>query len=162
MHPGFKKGPDGARIYLPFPKSQIDALVPLVKDIVQRHQIRTDRILGHGEVTSQYKQDPGPTFPWKLFAELGITPPWPDAAQVAHRQRLYEALPPDVAWFQQRLTEHGYVVEATGQLDKQTQNVLMNFQMRYRPARYDGLPDAESAALLWVLLNPAAAKAEAP
>jgi N-acetyl-anhydromuramyl-L-alanine amidase AmpD len=30
----------------------------------------------------------------------------------------------------------------------------MNFQMRYRPERFDGLPDAESAAILSVLTTP--------
>ena len=39
-------------------------------------------------------------------------------------------------------------------MDEQTQRVLMNFQMRYRPEHYDGQPDAETAALLHVLTNP--------
>lgn len=169
VHPGFRLGPDGGRIYLPFPQAQIDALIPLVKDIVARHEIRPDRILGHGEVSPQFKQDPGPTFPWKLFSELGITPPWPDAARVAAQRAVYEAAPggtglPDVPWFQEMLAQHGYAIEKTGQLDAQTRNVLMNFQMRYRPARHDGLPDAESAAILWVLNNqaPGAAPAAPP
>jgi len=160
VHPGFRLGPPPARerIYLPFPQAQIDALIPLVKDIVARHQIRPERILGHGEVSPQFKQDPGPTFPWKHFAEIGITPPWPDAARVAAQRALFEVDPaslPDVPWFQERLAQHGYAIEKTGQLDAQMRNVLMNFQMRYRPARYDGQPDAESAALLWVLTEPA-------
>ncbi|MCE2909150.1 MAG: N-acetylmuramoyl-L-alanine amidase, partial [Burkholderiaceae bacterium] len=62
VHPGFRKGPDGARQYLPFGDAQIDALVPLVRDIVTRHRIRPERVLGHGEVTPAYKEDPGPTF----------------------------------------------------------------------------------------------------
>jgi len=160
VHPGFRLGPPPARerIYLPFPQAQIDALIPLVRDIVARHQIRPERILGHGEVSPQFKQDPGPTFPWKLFAELGITPPWPDAARVAAQRAVFEAQPaglPDVPWFQERLAQHGYAIEKTGQLDAQMRNVMMNFQMRYRPERYDGQPDAETAALLWVLTEPA-------
>ncbi len=157
VHPGFVQGPNGQRLYLPFPKAQIDALVPLVQDIVRRHQIRPERVLGHGEVTPSYKEDPGPTFPWKLFADLGITPPWPDAARVAAQRAVFEAQPPDIAWFQQALARHGYAVEPTGVLDRQTERVLMNFQMRYRPADYGGKPDAESAAILWVLTQPAAA-----
>ena len=157
VHPGFIQGPNGQRLYLPFPKAQIDALIPLVQDIVQRHQIRPERILGHGEVTPAYKEDPGPTFPWKLFAELGITPPWPDAARVAAQRATFEAQLPDVAWFQMALAKHGYAVEPTGVFDRQTERVLMNFQMRYRPGDYAGRPDAESAALLWVLTQPATA-----
>ena len=160
VHPGFKLAPGSGperereRIYQPFPQAQIEALIPLVKDIVARHQIRPERILGHGEVTPQFKQDPGPTFPWKLLAELGITPPWPDAARVAAQRALYEAQLPDAPWFQEMLAQHGYAIEKTGQFDAQMRNVMMNFQMRYRPARHDGQPDAESAAILWVLNSP--------
>ena len=154
VHPGFKLGPDGVRIYQPFPQAQMDALIPLLKDIVQRHQIRPDRILGHGEVTPSYKEDPGPTFPWKLLSEEGITPPWPDAARVAAQQAWYELQLPDAAWFQAALAQWGHEIAPTGVWDAQSQRVLMNFQMRYRPANYNGQPDAESAALLQVLTNP--------
>ncbi|MDP2005181.1 MAG: N-acetylmuramoyl-L-alanine amidase [Rubrivivax sp.] len=162
VHPGFMQGPNGQRLYLPFPKAQIDALVPLVQDIVKRHQIRPERILGHGEVTPSYKEDPGPTFPWQRLAELGITPPWPDATRVATQRAVFELQPPDVAWFQQALAKHGYAVEPSGLLDRQTARVLMNFQMRYRPADPSGQPDAETAALLWVLTQPPAADGVLP
>jgi N-acetylmuramoyl-L-alanine amidase len=155
VHPGFRMGPDGRREYLPFPQAQIDALVPLVKDIVQRHQIRPAHVLGHGEVTPSYKEDPGPTFPWRLFSQLGITPPWPDEARVALLQPAFEALAPDAAWYQAALIRHGFNLEPSGRFDGPTQRVLMNFQMRYRPAEYAGRPDAETAALLHVLTRPA-------
>jgi N-acetylmuramoyl-L-alanine amidase len=155
VHPGFKLGPDKERIYQPFSAAQIDTLIPLVQDIVKRHRILPERILGHGEVTPSYKEDPGPTFPWQRLAALGITPPWPDAARVEAQRLLFEATPPDATWVQKALAKHGYVVEPTGQFDKQTQRVLMNFQMRYRPAHYSGQPDAETAALLHVLTTPA-------
>jgi N-acetylmuramoyl-L-alanine amidase len=154
VHPGYKRGPNKERIYQPFGTAQMDVLIPLVRDIVARHGIRPDRILGHGEVTAQYKEDPGPTFPWRQLSELGITPLWPDASRVQARQALFEANPPDVAWYQRNLSQHGYLVEPTGQWDTQTQRVLMNFQMRYRPSSYAGTPDAETAALLYVLTTP--------
>ena len=154
VHPGFKLGPDKVRVYQPFAQAQMDALIALVKDIVQRHQIRADRILGHGEVTPSYKEDPGPTFPWKLLSALGITPPWPDAARVAEQRLLYEVQLPDAAWFQAALSQWGFEIARTGVWDAQSQRVLLNFQMRYRPTDYSGQPDAESAALLQVLTNP--------
>ena len=36
----------------------------------------------------------------------------------------------------------------SGTFDKATQNVIAAFQMHYRPARYDGILDAETAAIL--------------
>jgi len=166
VHPGYVQLPDGPnkgqKVFAPFPQAQIDALIPLVKDIVQRHAIKPEYILGHGEVTPSYKEDPGPTFPWKLFSELGITPPWPDATAVAAQRAVFEAQPPEMLWIQRSLAKHGYVIEPTGVFDKQTERVLMNFQMRYRPASYSGLPDAESSALLWVLSKGGAAPVAAP
>lgn len=153
VHPGAKIGPNGEREYLPYPKAQIDALIPLVLDIVRRYQIKPERVLGHAEIQPQTKQDPGPTFPWKLFSQLGITPPWPDAARVAAQRKVFEAQPPDASWWQQMLVQHGYELGVTGQFDKATQNVTASFQMRYRPENYSGLADAETAALLHVLVN---------
>ena len=153
VHPGFRARPDGSREYLPFPKAQIDALIPLVKDIVKRHEIRPERILGHAEVLPQYKEDPGPTFPWKRLANEGVVP-WPDAARVAAQRAIFEAALPDVAWFQDALTRHGYFIPKSGVFDEPTQRVLSSFQMRYRPSNYDGRPDAETAALVHVLITP--------
>lgn len=155
VHPGYKVGPDGRREYLPFPQAQMDALIPLVRDIVQRHQIRPERVLGHGEVTPSYKEDPGPTFPWKQLADAGLVPQPPDAARVAAQRAVYETALPDAAWFQKALARHGYPVEPSGRFDGPTMRVLMNFQMRYRPADYSGSADAETAALLHVLTQAA-------
>jgi N-acetylmuramoyl-L-alanine amidase len=161
VHPGYRVGANKERVFQPFAKEQIDALIPLVKDIVARHQIRPDRILGHGEVSPQFKVDPGPTFPWARLAAEGIVPPPPDASRVAARRAEYEASGvPDIAWFQKALAEHGYAIEPSGKLDEQSKNVITNFQMRYRPVDHAGVPDAECAAILWVLNNPIADKAQ--
>jgi N-acetylmuramoyl-L-alanine amidase len=158
VHPGFRKGPDGEKVFAPFAPTQIDALIPLVRDIVTRHQIRPERVLGHGEVTPSYKEDPGPTFPWHRLAAAGLVPALPDAVRVAAQRAVYEAALPDAAWFQQQLQQWGFQIERTGLWDEQSRRVMMNFQMRYRPARYDGMPDAETAALLAVLTAPAEAR----
>ncbi len=147
------QGPNGI-IYHDYPKAQIDAVIALVKDIVARHQIRPDRILGHSDIAPTRKVDPGPTFPWKRLADEGLIP-WPDAAAVAERRAYHEARLPEVTWFQTKLVEHGFALPVTGTLDPTTRQVLANFQMKYRPTRYDGLPDAETAALLDVLTTPA-------
>jgi N-acetylmuramoyl-L-alanine amidase len=162
VHPGFRKGPDGEKVFAPFAPTQIDALIPLVRDIVTRHQIRPERVLGHGEVTPSYKEDPGPTFPWHRLAAAGLVPALPDAVRVAAQRAVYEAALPDVAWFQQQLQQWGFQIERTGLWDEQSRRVMMNFQMRYRPSDHRAEMDAESAALLWVLNNPVPAPKAAP
>ena len=147
------KGTAEAPIWHDYPKAQMDVVVALVKDIVARHQIRPDRILGHSDIAPQRKVDPGPRFPWKRLADEGLIP-WPDAAAVAQRRAEFEQRLPDVAWFQQNLSRHGFEVPQHGDLDPATRRVIAAFQMKYRPERFDGNPDAETAAILDVLVNP--------
>ena len=150
------RGPEGDLLtgnWQEFPKAQMDVVMALVRDIVKRHGIRPERIVGHSDVAPQRKVDPGPRFPWKRLADEGLIP-WPDANTVAARRPAYEAALPDVAWFQQMLAKHGFAVPVHGELDDATRNVLRAFQMKYRPARFDGTPDAETAAMLDALVNP--------
>jgi N-acetylmuramoyl-L-alanine amidase len=79
---------------------------------------------------------------------LGI---WPDAQVVARYQARFEASPPSIAWYQQQLAQVGYEVVQNGQLDVATRHVLAAFQMHFRPQRFDGEPDAQSAAILQAL-----------
>ncbi len=146
---GYLDGPNG-RTYVPFPQYQIDSLIPLVKEIVARHHIKPENILGHQEIAPQRKPDPGPLFPWKQLADAGLIPTL-DAAQIAAKKTEYDQQLPDIAWFQKKLAQHGYATPQTGVLDNATRNVLIAFQARYRPAQFDGSADAESAAILEVL-----------
>jgi len=153
VNQGYYEGPAG-RYWQPYAPAQIDALIELLEDIVRRHQLPPGSILGHSDVAPQRKVDPGPLFPWKRLADAGLLP-WPDAQAVAQQQALFAKSLPTVAWFQQQLQRQGYRVPEHGELDEATRNVLAAFQMKYRQARYDGEPDAETAALLMVLGGPA-------
>ncbi len=149
VHPGVEDGPQGTR-FLPWREDQIDALLPLVEDIVRRHDIAPERVVGHSDIAPQRKVDPGPLFPWERLAARGLAL-WPDPARVAAERPAFESQLPDAAWFQQGLSRVGYEVPRHGQWDEPTRRVLAAFQMRFRPARYDGQPDAETAARLAAL-----------
>lgn len=149
---GYRDSPQG-RTYFDFPTGQIDAVIALVKKIVKDHDIKPERILAHSDIAPQRKPDPGPRFPWKRLADEGLIR-WPDATLVALRRPGFEQQLPDVEWFQRNLSQHGYAVPLNGELDEATQNVLIAFQMKYRPANFEGYPDAETAALLDVLTSP--------
>ena len=150
---GMRKGPDGP-VWFPFPQSQIDKVIALVREIVQRHGITPDRVLGHSDIAPQRKQDPGPFVPWKQLADSGLVQ-WPDATLVAQRVPVFEASPPPVAWYQSKLSTHGFAVPQSGVLDEATRTVIAALQMKYRPANYAGGLDAETAAILDVLTTPA-------
>jgi N-acetylmuramoyl-L-alanine amidase len=152
VNPGYTDTPNG-RVYAPFPQSQIDALIPLVRDIVTRHHIAPENVLGHSDIAPLRKQDPGPMFPWRQLAAAGLVA-WPDANRVASIVPIFQIQLPDVAWYQKKLATWGYAIVQSGVLDEQTRTVLSAFQMKYRPANIDGQPDVETAALLEALTNP--------
>ena len=131
VNQGYEQSADGRRLWYPYSQAQIDALVVLLKDIMARHGLKPGAIIGHSDIAPQRKVDPGPLFPWKRLAEEGLVP-WPDAGAVAAAQ--------------------GYRVPRHGHLDDETRNVIAAFQMKYRPTRFDGEPDAETAAMLQVLV----------
>jgi N-acetylmuramoyl-L-alanine amidase len=146
---GYQETPNG-RVGIPFPQAQIDVLIGLIKDIVGRHNIKPENILGHGEIAPQRKPDPGPLFPWKQLADAGLIT-WPNQEQVEAKKPLYQQSLPEITWFQTKLALIGYSTPQTGILDKETLNVLKVFQSRYRQSVVDGTPDAETAALLDVI-----------
>jgi N-acetylmuramoyl-L-alanine amidase len=160
VNAGWRDTPAGRR-WMPYPPEQVDAVLALVKDIVRRHGIRPDRVVAHSDIAPTRKQDPGPLFPWARLASEGLVS-WPDTAVAAAARPGFEAALPELAWFQQRLAQVGYKVPQGGQGPDETRLVLQAFQMKYRPARCDGMPDAETAALLEGLTCAACATAAAP
>ena len=160
VNPGWKDTPNG-RVYTPFAQAQIDAIIPLVRDIVTRNGIAPENVLGHSDIAPLRKQDPGPMFPWRQLAAAGLVT-WPDPNRVAAVTPIFQSQLPDVAWFQKKLHTWGYGLVQTGLLDEQTRTVLAAFQMKYRPANIDGNPDLETAVLLEALTNPSGPLPPAP
>ena len=148
VNPGWQDQPDGGKRYAPYAPAQITALTRLLRDIAERHGIRPENIVGHSDIAPQRKLDPGPDFPWRALAQAGIGRWYDEAAAAERMPRLQTEGLPDVAWFQAELARLGYDAPRHGQLDRATRNVLAAFQMHYRPARHDGEPDAETAAIM--------------
>ena len=153
VNAGWVDTPTG-RVFAPFPQTQIDALIPLVKGIVERHGILPENVLAHSDIAPLRKQDPGPLFPWYQLARAGLVT-WPDANRVAAVRQVFDIQTPDASWFQKKLASHGYALAQSGVFDQPTKTVIAAFQMKYRPGNIAGEPDAETAAMLEVLTTPA-------
>ncbi len=151
VNPGYTDTPNG-RLWYPYTEAQIKAVEALLKDIVKRYHIEPRYIVGHSDIAPLRKQDPGPMFPWKRLADEGLGI-WPDAGAVARNKARFDVNEPSILWYQQQLTRLGYGVDQTGELDVATRHVISAFQMHFRPARFDGQPDAETAAILQALSN---------
>lgn len=149
VNPGYQDTPAG-RVWYPYTEGQVQALIALLKDVVQRNGIAPRNIIGHSDIAPLRKMDPGPLFPWKRLADAGLGV-WPNANAVARQKAYFDLNPPSIAWYQQQLARFGYAVPQTGELDVATRHVLAAFQMHFRPELYNGEPDAQSAAILQVL-----------
>ncbi|WP_010628062.1 MULTISPECIES: peptidoglycan recognition protein family protein [Halomonadaceae] len=150
--------------WAPYPDAQIEALIALSRDIIERHGIHPADVVAHSDISPTRKIDPGPRFPWRELYEAGIGV-WPEDDAVASWQARFEAQPPALSVLQEALRVWGYPLKETGELDRETRAVLRAFQMRFRPSDYRGTPDAETAAILWALLEryrPAALDGLAP
>jgi N-acetylmuramoyl-L-alanine amidase len=125
--------------YRPFPEAQIDALIPLVADIVARYGITRGNIVGHSDIAPSRKQDPGELFPWIRLAKLRLALPRPTKSLL------------DPAWgdagFLLALERFGYDVS-------DPLAAAVAFQRRFRPELIDGTIDGECRAILLALLLP--------
>ena len=133
VNPGHEFG------YRPFPEAQMAALTELCRDVLSRHPIPAQRVLGHSDVAPLRKEDPGELFDWPRLAAAGVGL-WPEPSA---------ALPvPDVATVRRQLADFGY-----GYLDEDFGAVVRAFQRHFRPAAVTGEVDAETAGRLCDLIE---------
>lgn len=131
VNPGHEFG------YRPFPDAQMEALLPLLADMVQRHDVPRANVVGHSDIAPVRKEDPGELFDWDLLAahRLALRTP---------RVRMPGPYENDGAFFL-ALERFGY--------DISDQPAAMRaFQRRWRPHIIDGQVDGECCAILFALL----------
>jgi N-acetylmuramoyl-L-alanine amidase len=131
VNPGHEFG------YRPFPDAQMEVLIPLVADIVERHGVPPANVVGHSDIAPARKQDPGELFDWGRLARLGLAvrrptrnladPHWTDGG------------------FLLALERYGYDV-------RDPKAATTAFQRRFRPELVDGAIDGECRAILLALL----------
>ena len=148
---GWQKNGDIKR-FTPFNPAQIEALIPLAKDIIARYHIQPQNVVAHADIAPQRKDDPGPLFPWRALAQQGIGA-WPDDARVAlYLQGRPSWQPVDSGELLDLLSRYGYQVTPE-MTPAQQKRVIMAFQMHFRPARWDGVADAQTQAIAEALLE---------
>lgn len=145
----------------PFAEAQIEAVIRLVGDIQARWRIPQGGILAHSDIAPGRKIDPGESFPWERLAAAGIGL-WPPAAAAPTNGPAYrrgdEGMP--VAALQSLFANFGYGLEITGVFDERMEAVVAAFQRHWRPARVDGVADAETLQRLRALSDLSRAERE--
>jgi len=131
--------------------AQLTTLVLLCKDIMHRHNIAPENVVGHSDIAPARKNDPGYHFPWRELAkhEIGV---WPkptlrdkfNAAAVAKNPQKLGKL------FEKAGYRIGAHEDGTPSLDQ----VVNAFQQRYEPHLFTtegakpGVATAETVAKL--------------
>lgn len=133
VNPGHEWG------YREFPQAQIEALIPLIHDIISRHGITRGNVVGHSDIAPARKQDPGELFPWGRLARLRLALPRPT-------RNLMDPHWSDGA-FMLALERFGYDIA-------DPEAAVVAFQRRFRPELIDGIICGECRAILLALLLP--------
>ena len=131
VNPGHEFG------YRPFPEAQMAALLPLLGEIVRRHNIPRANVVGHSDIAPARKDDPGELFDWEWLAACHLALPRP-------KVRVPSPFANDGA-FLLGLERFGYdITDRTA--------AVRAFQRRWRPHVLDGVIDGEVSAILFALL----------
>jgi N-acetylmuramoyl-L-alanine amidase len=139
--------------YPDYPADQIDVVTKLAQGILKRHpDIDPTRVVAHADIQPENKTDPGPKFPWQQLAAAGVGA-WFDQADVASYHAHFVAHPPSIALIQEALAAYGYGIEDSGTADRRTRDVLFAFQSHFLPDQRSGSVDADTAAVLFALLQ---------
>jgi N-acetylmuramoyl-L-alanine amidase len=132
VNPGHEYG------YRAFTEPQMEALLPLLAGVVERHPlVAPANVVGHSDVAPARKQDPGELFDWARLARHGLAIARPTRRLV------------DPHW-----TDGGFLLalERWGYDVHEARPAVVAFQRRFRPELLDGIVDGECRAILLQLL----------
>jgi len=136
VNPGHEWG------YRPFPEEQMAAVECLSGALLSRFAIPPHRVVGHSDIAPDRKADPGELLDWPRLARAGIGI-WPEPpTDLAHRRGRGIGVG-ERAGALADLAVIGYCVTAGAETA-----VVTAFQRRFRPERWDGRLDAETAQRL--------------
>jgi N-acetylmuramoyl-L-alanine amidase len=131
VNPGHEHG------YRPFPEEQMNSVLRLVADIVDRYDIPRANVVGHSDVAPARKQDPGELFDWAKLARYGLALARPTKGLM------------DPHW-----TDGGFLLalERFGYDVSDAKAAVTAFQRRFRPELVDGEIEGECRSILLSLL----------
>lgn len=148
VNPGHEFG------YRSFPEEQMAAVIALCRDITARHPIPARHVLGHSDVACGRRADPGELFDWRRLAAQGVGL-WPEVAIVTGEMGLTLGLGdggPAVDDIRRALAGFGYGVATEGAFDVDLEQAVIAFQRHFRPRRFDGVVDPETAQVIFQVL----------
>jgi N-acetylmuramoyl-L-alanine amidase len=107
----------------PFAEPQMAALERLLPEVMARHGLGPEAVIGHSDMAPDRKSDPGPRFDWRRLALQGLAV-WPEPAQ-----------PGDLA----------ADLQAFGYPEAAPETLLSAFRLRFRPWASGPVSDEDRA-----------------
>ncbi len=134
-----------------FPEVQIVTVMTLVRQLMERHGLDRQHVIGHSDLAPSRKPDPGEKFPWKRFAQAGLAI-WPKpSAEDGDETVLFDTLDmtdAGIVTIQENLSVIGYGLSVNGTFDVGLKDIIRAFQRRFRQNKADGIIDVETASLI--------------
>jgi len=127
--------------YEKFSNNQILSIIKLVKFLIKKYKINRKNILGHSDISTERKKDPGEKFPWHHLSKKGIGL-WHNIKKTELKKfrkqkiTILEQLKgikllKNIGYFNNKLK------------DKKHSKLIKSFQRRYRQELIDGIMDLE-------------------
>ena len=131
--------------YRKFSKKQIISLLKLSKFLIKKYNIRQKNILGHSDVASERKKDPGEKFPWKYLSQKKVGLWHTIKKQMLLKNRKIKTSKVEKELFINNLFKIGYskIFSKDMSKDRHLNNITKAFQRRYRQDLVDSKIDQE-------------------
>lgn len=143
---------NGVLTFPPYNPVQIDAIRELAVNILQRYpDITPVNVVGHSDIAPGRKSDPGAAFPWKTLYAAGVGAWFDEETKQKYVEQFSHALPAknDITGM---LKRYGYDTSGAGS-DAGYARLIRAFQLHFRPDNYSGRLDADTAAILYALVE---------
>lgn len=139
-------------VFPPYNPTQIEAIKQLSANILKRYpDITPTNVVGHSDIAPGRKSDPGAAFPWKELYDSGIGA-WYEEDTMHQYQEHFSQYLPTKEEIVAKLKTYGYDTSDTG-TEGGYRNLIRAFQLHFRQKNYDGSLDAETAAILYALVE---------
>jgi N-acetylmuramoyl-L-alanine amidase len=151
VNPGHEWG------YRSFPSEQMESVLALSKEIMERHQIIPNNVVGHSDIAPTRKEDPGELFNWPWLAENGVGL-WPKRRMMWGKDTVLCKLGDDnqyVLNMQKSLRQYGYFIRTDGYFGPVTEKIVKAYKRHFVPEHLNVLWDKLSQARIENLIEQA-------
>ncbi len=125
--------------YQQFPTHQMNTLIKIAKEIIERHPISPRNVVGHSDIAPTRKRDPGELFDWYTLSTQGVGN-WPESRKSKNRCKITGSN------FEKALADYGY---DTTDLSA----TITAFQRHFLPLNCGNQPDQKLFDKLEILTN---------